>query len=161
MNCVRGFADQGKKRTYNRLRRKQHPASAVRCIAEAYNSGSGRLVTPMTDARIEAFLADVLALEGESVGAIREGVHVALADCEQIFKAQEVNRRMKDKAAHACHALCRARIVEEIQRRKGTATSEHLKVVLRVMDGPPLPERHAKLTGISVWREGKLVASSR
>ena len=91
-------------------------------------------MTPMTDA--EAFLADVLALEGESVGAIREGVQVALADCEQIFKAQEVNRRMKDKAAHACHALCRARIVEEIQRRKGTATAEHLKSALSLIDGP-------------------------
>ena len=51
------------------------------------------------DERIEAFLADVLALEGENDNAIREGVRVALADCEQIFKAQEVNRRMKDKAA--------------------------------------------------------------
>jgi len=57
----------------------------------------------MTDARIESFLADVLALEGEGQNAIREGVHVAIADCEQIFRAQEVNRRMKDKAAHACH----------------------------------------------------------
>ena len=50
--------------------------------------------------------------------------------------AQEANRRMKDKAAHACHALCRARIVEEMQRRKGTATVEHLKFVLSVIDGP-------------------------
>ena len=65
------------------------------------------------DQRIEAFLADVLALEGEDENAIREGVRVALADCEQIFKAQEVNRRMKDKAAHACHVLYRARVVEE------------------------------------------------
>ena len=74
-------------------------------------SGQGQMVTPMTDARV---------------------------NCEEIFKAQEVNSRMKDKAAHACHALCRARIVEEIKHRKGTATSEHLKVVLRVIDGPPL-----------------------
>jgi hypothetical protein len=58
----------------------------------------------MIDARIESFLADGLALEGENLDAIREGVRVALADCEQIFRAQEVNRRMKDKAAHACHA---------------------------------------------------------
>ena len=94
------------------------------------------MVTPMTDARIEAFLDDVLALEGESLGAMREGVHVALVDCEQIFKAQEVNRRMKEKAAHACHALCRARIVEEIQRRKGTTTAEYLKSALSVVDGP-------------------------
>jgi hypothetical protein len=88
------------------------------------------------DERIEAFLADVLALQGEDENAIREGVRVALADCEQIFKAQEVNRRMKDKAAHACHALCRARILEEIRRRKGTLSANHLKLVLTVIDGP-------------------------
>jgi hypothetical protein len=90
----------------------------------------------MTDARIESFLADVLALEGEDPDAIRDGVHVALGDCEEIFEAQEMNRRMKDKAAHACHALCRARILEDMRRRKGTATAEHLKFVLSVIDGP-------------------------
>ena len=88
----------------------------------------------MTDARVESFLADALALEGENPDAIREGVHVG--DCEEIFKAQEVNRRMKDKAAHACRALCRARIVEDMRHRKGTATAEHLKFVLSVIDGP-------------------------
>ena len=93
-------------------------------------------MTPMSDERIEAFLADVLALEGEDQPAIREGVHVALADCEQIFKAQEVNRRMKDKAAHASHALCRSRVVAEMQRRKGTPSAEHLKFALSVIDGP-------------------------
>jgi hypothetical protein len=96
----------------------------------------------MSDTRVESFLADVLALEGESQLAIREGLHIALADCEQVFKAQEVNRRMKDKAAHACHILCRGRVVEEMQRRKGTATAEHLKFVLSVFDGPRLPEKH-------------------
>ena len=90
----------------------------------------------MADARVEGFLADILALEGENPDAIREGVRVALADCADIFKAQEVNRRMKDKAVHACHVLCRARMVEEIQRRKETATAEHLKYVLSVIDGP-------------------------
>jgi hypothetical protein len=39
------------------------------------------------DKRIESFLADVLALEGEDDNAIRSGVRVALADCEQIFRA--------------------------------------------------------------------------
>ena len=96
------------------------------------------MVEPM-DARIESFLADVLTLESENTDAIRDGVHVALADCEQIFRAQEVHRRMKDKAAHACHALCRARVVEEIQRRKGTPSAEHLKFVLTVIDGPRFP----------------------
>jgi hypothetical protein len=97
----------------------------------------------MTDARIESFLADILALEGEDPNAIREGVHLAIADCEQIFRAQEVNRRMKDKAAHACHALCRTRIVEEIKRRKGTATAGHLKIVLSLIDGPHLPKANS------------------
>ena len=64
---------------------------------------------------------------------------VALADYEQIFRAQEVNKRMKDKAAHACHALCRARVVEEIKRRNGTPTADHLKLVLSIIDGPRFP----------------------
>jgi hypothetical protein len=64
---------------------------------------SAKPVKPM-DERIESFLADVLALEGEDENAVRHGVRVALADYEQIFRAREVNKRMKDKAAHACHA---------------------------------------------------------
>ena len=45
------------------------------------------------DQRIESFLADVLALTGEEPDAIREGVRVALNDCEAIFRAQETNKR--------------------------------------------------------------------
>ncbi len=41
------------------------------------------------DQRIEAFLADVLALAGEDLDAVREGVRVALTDCEAIFRASE------------------------------------------------------------------------
>jgi hypothetical protein len=91
------------------------------------------------DERIEAFLADVLALEGEEPSAIREAVRLALADCEQVFRAQEVNKRMKEKAAHACHSLCRARVIEEMRLRKGTTTAEHLKLVLSVIEGPRFP----------------------
>jgi hypothetical protein len=91
------------------------------------------------DERVEAFLADVLALEGEDANAIRKGVRVALADSEQLFRAQEVNKRMREKAAHACQVLCRARLVEEIRLRKGTSTAEHLKLVLSVVDGPRFP----------------------
>jgi hypothetical protein len=50
---------------------------------------------------------------------------------------------MKDKAAHACHVLCRARVVEEIQRQKGMVTAEHLKYVLSVIDGPGFPAKDA------------------
>ena len=91
------------------------------------------------DERVEALLADVLALEGEDPNVIREGVRGALADYEQLFRAQEVNKRMKDKAAHACHALSRARLVEEIRLRKGTSTAEYSKVVLSIIDGPRFP----------------------
>ena len=91
------------------------------------------------DQRVEAFLADVLALEGEEESAIREATRVALADYEQVFRAQEVNKRMKERAAHACRALCRARVVEEMRLRKGTTTAEHLKLVLSVIDGPRFP----------------------
>jgi hypothetical protein len=90
------------------------------------------------DQRVEAFLAGVLTLEGETPDAIRQAVRAGLVDCEAVFRAQESNRRMKDKAAHACHSLCRARVLEEIQRRKGTVSAEHLKLVLSIVDGPPL-----------------------
>src|SRR5262249_60804851 len=91
------------------------------------------------DECVEAFLADILALEGEEANAIRQAVRSALADYEQLFRAQEVNKRMKEMAAHACHSLFRARVVEEIRLRKGTATAEHLKLVLSVIDGPRFP----------------------
>jgi len=86
------------------------------------------------DQRIEAFLIDVLALAGEEPDAVREGVRVALADCEAIFRAQEPNKRMKDGAAHACRALCRARVLEEMQGRRGTQIAERLKRVLNIID---------------------------
>jgi hypothetical protein len=97
----------------------------------------------MTDARVEAFLADILALEGEKPNAIREGVHVALADCADILKAQEVNRRMKDKAVHACHVLCRARVLEEIRLRKGTGNRRAFEVRLECYRWATFPgQRH-------------------
>jgi hypothetical protein len=79
--------------------------------------------------------------QGEDENAIRIGVRVDLTDYEQIFRAQEVNKRMKEKAAHACHALCRARVIEEIRRRKGTATVDHLNLVLNVIEGPRFPQK--------------------
>jgi len=95
------------------------------------------------DERIEAFLADVLALEGEKPEAISAGVCVALGDAETIFRAREDNRRMKDRAVHACHALCRSRLVEEMKRRKGTPTADHLKLVLGILEKPTqLPSNH-------------------
>ena len=64
-----------------------------------------------------------------------------ILDCEQLLRAQEANKRMKDKAAHACQVLCRARVVEEVRLRKGTPAAEHLKLVLNVIDGLRFTER--------------------
>ena len=52
--------------------------------------GNRQAVKPM-DEPFESFLTEGLALEGEDENAIREGVRVALADYEQVFRAQEVN----------------------------------------------------------------------
>ncbi len=83
----------------------------------------------------ESFLTDVLALVGENPDAVREGgVRVALADCEAIFRAQESKKRMRDQAAHACRALCRARVAEELHQHRGTRIAEHLKLVLEIID---------------------------
>jgi hypothetical protein len=60
-------------------------------------------------------------------------VRVALADCEAI-RAQETNKRMRDNAALVCRALCRARVADELQRRRGTRIREHLKMVLSIFD---------------------------
>jgi hypothetical protein len=86
------------------------------------------------DQRIESFLTDVLALAGEDPDAVREGVRVALADCEAIFRAREDNKRMKDQAARVCRSLCRSRVVAEMHQRRGTRIAEHLKLVLTIID---------------------------
>jgi len=88
------------------------------------------------DKRIEAFLSDVLALEGKHSNLVREGVRVRLAKCERQFRKDEENESMRNRAAEMCDRLCRARIVEEMQPRRGTLTAVHLNIVLSVIDGP-------------------------
>ncbi len=86
------------------------------------------------DDRIEAFLQDVLALEGEISHLVREGVRRHLTIYEKQFREAEPDKRMKDTAARVCRGLCRARVLDEIRRRKGTLTEQHLKIVLKVID---------------------------
>jgi anti-sigma factor RsiW len=92
------------------------------------------------DERIESFLRDVLALEGEIWNLLRQGVRRHLAICEEQFRDVETNKRMKDRAAQACRTLCRARVAEEMRRRKRTSTAEHLKVVLSIIDTAALSQ---------------------
>jgi hypothetical protein len=86
------------------------------------------------DQRIESFLGDVLALADEEPDAVREGVRVALAKCESIFRLQEPKKRMRGQAAHVCRALCCSRVVAEMHQRRGTRIAEHLKLVLGIID---------------------------
>ena len=76
------------------------------------------------DQRIKSFLGDVLALAGEEPDAVWEGVRVALAKCETIFRVWEDNKRMKDQAARVCRALCRTRVVAEMHQRRGTRLAD-------------------------------------
>ena len=73
------------------------------------------------DQRIESFLGDVLALAGEEPDAVRDGVRVALAKCEAIFRLQEPKKRMRDQAAHACRTLCRASVSRGVAAPQGNA----------------------------------------
>jgi hypothetical protein len=86
------------------------------------------------DRRIESFLGDVLALAGEDPDAVREGVRVALASCETFFRLQEPKKRMRDQGAHVCRVLWCARVVAEMQQRRGTRIGEHLRLVLSIID---------------------------
>ena len=69
------------------------------------------------------------ALAGDEPDAVRK-----LADCEALFPVREPNKRMRDKAAHACRALCCARVAEELRRRRGARIAEQLKLVLSIID---------------------------
>jgi hypothetical protein len=90
------------------------------------------------DERIENFLTEVLMLEGEISNLLRKGVRRQLAICAKQFRDAETNKRIRDRAAQACRTLCRARVAEEIWRRKGTSTAEHLKTVLNIIDSEAL-----------------------
>ena len=109
------------------------------------------------DQRIESFLGDVLALAGEEPDAVREGVRVTLAKCEAIFRLQEPRKHRGDQAPYACRALCRARVAEELQRRRGTRIGEHLKLVLSLIDrhAEPCPSTASRRPGVessAVWQ---------
>jgi hypothetical protein len=86
--------------------------------------------------RIEAFLQDVLRLEGESQAHIGECVRFYVAQYELMFRAAEQNERNKDLAARVCRAMCRSRVIKEIEQRGGTPTEVHLKIVLDAIEPP-------------------------
>ena len=88
------------------------------------------------DDRIEAFLRDVLDLEGLTQTQVRETVRVFIAQHEKMFRDDEPDDRKKDKAAQKCRTLCQERVDQEIAQHKGTPTEDHLQIVLSVLAGP-------------------------
>jgi hypothetical protein len=99
-------------------------------------SASGKAMVPMDDERIEAFVRDVLSLEREERNVVRAQTRFHLAVYEKLFRDSETDDRKKDAAARRCRMLCRLRVVEEMAKRAGTPTAEHLKLVLDVIGGP-------------------------
>ena len=101
-----------------------------RCRLEA----EPKAVNSMHDDRIEAFLKDVLALEGDVSYMIRDSARRHLAICEKLFRDAESDKRSKDEAVQSCRMLCRELVIKEIRQRKGTPTAEHLKIVLAAIE---------------------------
>lgn len=90
------------------------------------------------DERIEAFLRDILLLQGRSQDLVLDEVRRQLAIYEKRFRDREPNKRMKEKAVQVCHSLIRARVLDEVRVRKGTSAVGHLQIVLTVIDGPEI-----------------------
>jgi hypothetical protein len=88
------------------------------------------------DERIEAFMKDVLGLEGENSNEVREGVRRYMAAYEKHVRNAETDAHRKVPAAERFRKLCRDRVLKEIQRRTAPSTVEHLQTVLGVINQP-------------------------
>jgi hypothetical protein len=95
----------------------------------------------MMDERIDAFLKDVLELQGVPLTAIRDGVRSYLAVYENLVRDTEPDPNNREAAARAWGKLCREQVAEEVAKHAGTPAGEHWKLVLSVIDsanGPPV-----------------------
>jgi hypothetical protein len=88
------------------------------------------------DERIEAFIKDVLGLEGKNSNEVRECVRCYMAEYEKQVRIAETDTRKMVPAAQRFRELCRDRVIEEIQRRTAISTIEHLQTVLSVLEQP-------------------------
>ena len=88
------------------------------------------------DERIEAFMKDVLGLEGENSNEVREGVRRYMAEYEKQVRVAETDAPRKVPAAQRFRELCRNRVIEEIQRRTAISTIGHFQTVLSVIEQP-------------------------
>jgi hypothetical protein len=88
------------------------------------------------DERIEAFLNDVLGLEGADANTVYDGVRAYLAVYEDMVRDGEPERDKRDEGAKSWRKLCRERVAKEVMNHKGTPMAEHWKLVLSVIDSP-------------------------
>jgi hypothetical protein len=89
--------------------------------------------------RIDAFLKDVLELEGVPASAIRDGVRSYMAVYENLVR--EPDPKNREEAARDWRKLCRRRVAEKVGKNAGTPAGEHWRIVLSVIDsasGPSL-----------------------
>jgi hypothetical protein len=63
-------------------------------------------------------------------------VRIHVAEYEGMFRAAQLEERDKDLAARVCRALCRRRIIKNMEQCGGMPTEAHLKIVLRAIDLP-------------------------
>jgi hypothetical protein len=92
------------------------------------------------DERIEAFIKDVLELEGVPAIAILDGVRSLLRVYENLVRDTEPDVSNREAAAREWLRRCRERVAEEVAKHAGTPAGEHWKVVLSVIasaDGSP------------------------
>jgi hypothetical protein len=89
-----------------------------------------------TNARIEGFLLDAFSDHGNNSSVVSENTRRRLAELEHMFRRQEVDERKKDAAAERCRMLCRLRVVEAIDKLRGTPMETHLQLVLRAIERP-------------------------
>jgi hypothetical protein len=87
------------------------------------------------DEHIEAFVKDVLGLEGKNSNVVREGVGRLLQDYENQVRHAETDTCRAVPAADRFRKHCRARVIEEIQQRTAISTIGHFQLVLSMIDG--------------------------
>jgi hypothetical protein len=85
------------------------------------------------DERVEAFVRDALKINGTR-NEIVEGVRMRLPNYEELFRHDETEKHLKDKAAQKGLELLRARVVTEMQLREGLPIADQLKIVLSAID---------------------------
>ena len=59
-----------------------------------------------------------------------------LPNYEELFRHDETEEHLKDKAAQKGLELLRARVVAEMQMREDIPIADHLKIVLSAIDSP-------------------------